>query len=149
MVAILGTLRTGQGLQGAQRACCARTVTLKDVMINCTPITAPDAEPSACCFTLDVSDRVAAERTQALLAAVVESSDDAIVTKNLDRRRHELERRRRSASSATRPRRPSGATSASSSRPSAMGDEDRFSPRSGAASSSPPSRRCGVRKDGA
>ncbi len=83
VVAILDTLRTGTGLQNCATRMRCKDGTLKDVMINCTPIAAANATKSACCFTLDVSDRVAAQRTQALLAAVVESSDDAIVTKNL------------------------------------------------------------------
>lgn len=83
VVAILGTLRTGKGLRGCATRMVCKDGGLKDVMINCTPITTSSTDASACCFTLDVSDRAAAERTQALLAAVVESSDDAIVTKDL------------------------------------------------------------------
>lgn len=81
---ILNTLKTGERLQGcAARLRCADG-SFKDVMINSSVRTGSDGVRHVRAVTLDISDRVAADRTRALLAAVVESSADAIVTKGLD-----------------------------------------------------------------
>ncbi len=81
---VLATFDNRRGLRGIATRMRCKDGSLKDVMINCTVSTGADAAVNTWCFTLDVSDRVAAERTQALLASVVESSDDAIITKSLD-----------------------------------------------------------------
>jgi PAS domain S-box-containing protein len=81
---ILETLRTGRVLRDRLARVRCKDGQVKDVTINCTRRTAPDGTMHTRCFTLDVSDRVQSERTRALLAAVVESSEDAIVTKGLD-----------------------------------------------------------------
>ena len=46
---------------------------------------------------VDTSDRVEVERSHQFLAAIVESSDDAIVSKNLERNHSDLESRCRTS----------------------------------------------------
>jgi len=62
----------------------AKDGSIKDVLINSTVLWENGRFVHTRCFTLDVTDRRRADRANALLAAVVESSDDAIVAKTLD-----------------------------------------------------------------
>ena len=61
-----------------------RDGSIKDVIISSSVLWENGEFIHTRCFTLDVSDRRLAEAAHGLLAAVVESSQDAIVTKTLD-----------------------------------------------------------------
>ena len=68
---------------------------LKSVLIDSSVLWDEGRFVHTQCFTRDVTERERAEETRALLAAIVEASDDAVVSKTLDGIDHELERRRR------------------------------------------------------
>jgi len=81
---ILDRLRRGERLleYPAQMKC--RDGSLKAVLIDSSVLWEEGRFVHTQCFTRDVTDRRRAEQARALLAAIVEASDDAIVSKTLD-----------------------------------------------------------------
>jgi PAS domain S-box-containing protein len=80
---ILQRLAAGETLHGRPARLRCKDGSIKDVLINSSVRWEHGRFVHTRCFTLDVTARRRAEETQALLAAVVESSEDAIITKTL------------------------------------------------------------------
>jgi PAS domain S-box-containing protein len=81
---ILSRLAAGERLHGYPARLRCKDGSVKDVLINSSVLWEDGQFIHTRCFTLDVTDRHRAAEAQAYLAAVVQSSDDAIVTKTLD-----------------------------------------------------------------
>jgi PAS domain S-box-containing protein len=81
---ILARLAAGETLEGYPARMRCKDGSIKEVLINSTVRWEQGRFVHTRCFTLDVTARNRVEEVQTLLAAVVESSDDAIVTKTLD-----------------------------------------------------------------
>jgi PAS domain S-box-containing protein len=81
---ILARLSAGERLKNQPARLRAKDGSLKDVLINSSALWEHGRLVHSRCFTLDVTERSAAATVRALLASVVESSEDAIVTKTLD-----------------------------------------------------------------
>jgi PAS domain S-box-containing protein len=81
---ILTRLAAGETLHGRPARLRCKDGSVKEVLINSSVLWDHGRFVHTRCFTLDVTDRTRAAEAQAYLAAVVESSDDAVVTKTLD-----------------------------------------------------------------
>lgn len=81
---ILATLRAGESLTNRPARLRAKDGTIKDVLINSSAYLEHGKIVHTRCFTLDVTDGSRAREVEALLAEVVKSSSDAVVTKTLD-----------------------------------------------------------------
>lgn len=82
---IIGKVRAGQRIDHFETLRCAKDGTLVDVSLTISPIHDDDGHViGASNVARDIRVSKAAERTSAYLAAIVESSDDVIVSKNLD-----------------------------------------------------------------
>jgi PAS domain S-box-containing protein len=81
---ILARLRAGEALVGQPARLRCKNGAIKDVLINASIAQVDGRFAHTRCFTLDVTELNRAAEAQALLAAVVESSDDAVVTKTLE-----------------------------------------------------------------
>jgi PAS domain S-box-containing protein len=82
---LIGKVRAGQRVEHFETLRCARDGTLIDVSLTISPIRDDDGQViGASNVARDIRISKAAERTSAYLAAIVESSDDVIVSKNLD-----------------------------------------------------------------
>ncbi len=82
---IIGKVRAGQRIEHFETMRCARDGTLVDVSLTISPIHDDDGNViGASNVARDIRVARSAERTSAYLAAIVESSDDVIVSKNLD-----------------------------------------------------------------
>ncbi|MBP2160009.1 MULTISPECIES: PAS domain-containing hybrid sensor histidine kinase/response regulator [Asticcacaulis] len=82
---IIGKVRAGQRVEHFETLRCARDGTLVDVSLTISPIHDDDGNViGASNVARDIRVARSAERTSAYLAAIVESSDDVIVSKNLD-----------------------------------------------------------------
>ncbi len=82
---IIGKVRAGQRIDHFETLRCAKDGTLVDVSLTISPIHDDDGHViGASNVARDIRISKAAERTSAYLAAIVESSDDVIVSKNLD-----------------------------------------------------------------
>ena len=81
---ILRRLAAGETLQHYPARMRCKDGSVKEVLINASVRWEDDRFVHTRCFTLDVTTRRRGEEARALLAAVVESSEDAIVTKTLE-----------------------------------------------------------------
>jgi len=81
---ILATMRTGAALTNRPARLRAKDGTIKDVLINSSAYREHGKLIHTRCFTLDVTDSNRAREVEALLAEVVKSSNDAVVTKTLE-----------------------------------------------------------------
>lgn len=81
---ILDRLGSAETLHGYPARLRCKDGSIKDVVINSSVCRENGRFLHTRCFTLDVTTRRRVEEAQALLAAVVESSDDAIISKALD-----------------------------------------------------------------
>ncbi len=81
---ILARLSGGETLHGYPARLRAKDGSIRDVLINSSVLWDNGRFLHTRCFSLDVTARNRADEAHALLAAVVESSDDAIITKTLD-----------------------------------------------------------------
>ncbi len=85
---MLQRLQAGEELRDYQARLRCKDGSIKHVLINSNVLWEDGNFIHSRCFTRDVTDRKRVEETQARLAAIVESSDDAIVGKTLDGRIH-------------------------------------------------------------
>ena len=81
---ILARLGAGETLRDRPARLRCKDGTIRHVVIGSSVLWDGERFVHTRCFTLDVTDRMRAQEAQSLLAAVVESSEDAIVTKTLD-----------------------------------------------------------------
>lgn len=81
---VLARLQRGERVidQPIQMRC--RDGSIKSVLLDATTLWDGDEFLHTQCFTRDVTERLRSEELRALLAAIVEASDDAIVSKTLD-----------------------------------------------------------------
>jgi PAS domain S-box-containing protein len=77
-------LQRGEKITSLSTRLRAKDGTTKDVLINSSGYFENGQFQHSRCFTLDITDRNRAATARALLASVVESSEDAIVTKTLE-----------------------------------------------------------------
>jgi PAS domain S-box-containing protein len=81
---ILGRLTRGEELHNYDARLRCKDGSLRHVMINSNVLWEDGRFIHTRCFTRDVTDRKREEETRAHLAAIVESSDDAIIGQDLD-----------------------------------------------------------------
>lgn len=81
---LLGRIAAGESLVGHATRMRCKDGSVKDVIVNSSGRWEGGRLLYSRCFTLDLTAQRQADEAQALFAAVVESSDDAIVTKRLD-----------------------------------------------------------------
>ena len=71
-------------LRGYEASLRCKGGSIKHVLINSNGLWEGERFVHTRCFSHDVTDRKRAEEAQARLAAIVESSDDAVISKTLD-----------------------------------------------------------------
>ena len=81
---ILRRLLNKEEIRGCEARLRCKDGSVKHVLINSSGLWEGERFLHTRCFTHDITDRKRAEEAQARLAAIVESSDDAIVSKTLD-----------------------------------------------------------------
>lgn len=81
---ILDKLARGEDLINQEAELRCRDGSVKHVLINSNACFENGSFAYSRCFTRDVTDLMRAERDRALLSAIVETSDDAIISKGLD-----------------------------------------------------------------
>jgi PAS domain S-box-containing protein len=81
---ILSRLKRGDAVREYPARMRGKDGSIRDVLINSSALFEDGTFVRTRCFTIDVTHRKQAEETQALLAAIVASSDDAIVGKTLE-----------------------------------------------------------------
>ena len=81
---VFAMLRRGERVTEYQTRMRCRDGTMKTVLLDATSHWDGDRFARAQCFTRDLTDRARADEGRALLAAIIEASDDAIVSKTLD-----------------------------------------------------------------
>lgn len=82
---VMTKLKAGETIQGFEAQMVCKDGTLRDVSIDSSVRRADDGSfLHTRCFTHDISDRRRMDEAPFRLATIVESSDDAIVSKNLD-----------------------------------------------------------------
>ena len=81
---ILKRLKAGEELDDYPARLRCKDGSIKDVLIDSSVMWRDGEFVHTRCFTRDVTERKRAEEAQARLAAIVESSDDAIISKTLD-----------------------------------------------------------------
>jgi PAS domain S-box-containing protein len=81
---ILCRLVNREELRGYEARLRCKDGSIKHVLINSNGLWEGERFVHTRCFTHDVTDRKRAEEAQARLAAIVESSDDAVISKTLD-----------------------------------------------------------------
>ncbi len=81
---ILARLSRGETLQDYPARVRCKDGSIRDVLIDSNALFEDGKFIHSRCFTRDVSDLKRAQQAQALLAAIVESSDDAIVGKSME-----------------------------------------------------------------
>jgi two-component system CheB/CheR fusion protein len=82
--ALLQRLRGGERLRGHDARLLCEDGSVRHVLLDAYARREGDRFVHVCCFTRDVTERKRAEEARSLLAAIIESSDDAIVSKTLD-----------------------------------------------------------------
>jgi PAS domain S-box-containing protein len=81
---LLGRLENQEVLRGFEAKLRCKDGSIKHVVINSSGLWENGRFIHSRCFTHDVTDKRRADEAQARLAAIVESSDDAIISKTLD-----------------------------------------------------------------
>jgi PAS domain S-box-containing protein len=81
---ILGRLRAGENVRSCEARMRCRDGSIKDVLIDSSARWDDGRFIHTRCFTRDITERKRAEETQSRLAALVESSEDAIIGKDLN-----------------------------------------------------------------
>ncbi len=82
---VLSRIRAGKSITHYETIRCRKDGSLVPISLTVSPIYDDDGKViGASKIARDISDKILAERASRRLSAVIESSDDAIVTKNLD-----------------------------------------------------------------
>lgn len=81
---ILARLARGEHLREIAARLRCKDGTIRHVLVNSSVLFEEGRFVHTRCFTLDITERIRAEVARAELAAIVETSDDAIVSKTLD-----------------------------------------------------------------
>src|SRR5579884_147142 len=81
---VLQRLRNGETLQNHEMRLRCKSGSIKDILLNANVLWEEGRFVRSRCFSRDVTERRAAQAVRAYLAAIVESSEDAIIGKSLD-----------------------------------------------------------------
>jgi len=81
---MLDRLKNGETLRNQEARLRAKDGTIRHVLINSNAVWNEDGFVHTQCFTRDVSALKHAQEAQSFLSAIVESADDAVITKTLD-----------------------------------------------------------------
>lgn len=81
---VLQRLRNGEALQNHEMRLRCKNGAIKDVLLNANVLWEDERFVHSRCFSRDVTERRAAQAVRAYLAAIVESSEDAIIGKSLE-----------------------------------------------------------------
>jgi PAS domain S-box-containing protein len=81
---ILGRLRRHEGIRGYEARLKHKDGSIRNVLIDSTALWDEDRFVTTCCVTRDITEQKQSAQLRAGLAAIVDSTDDAVIGMNLD-----------------------------------------------------------------